>query len=162
VASIIDVAHGALPITTISLIGVKSRPLGLPGSVVATMVTRTHAATTGGNVIDGMYFKSQDVVYTGAGGSAGATGYTVRESLVISSSSTGTALLTSVFADSNGTTTERLTLSPTTGTGATTLTFVCPAFGPSITFYNVRIGDVGQDLLDIYILTDRIETFTRQ
>ncbi len=125
-------------------------------------VATARPAATGGNIIDGTYYKSQDVNYTGAGGSAGLTGYVVRETLLVTNAATGTALLTSVFADNNGTTTERLTMSPTTGGGATILTFVCPAFGPSPTSYNVRVGAAGQVQLDIYISTDRIETFTRQ
>lgn len=125
-------------------------------------VAAPRPAATGGSLVDGTYFKSADVVYTGSGGATGLTGYVVRETLAITNSSTGTALLTSTFIDGSGTTTERITVSPTTSGGATTLTFVCPAFGPSATFFNTRTGDAGQIELDIYISTDRIETFTRQ
>ncbi len=125
-------------------------------------VASARPAATGGNIVDGTYFKTADVVYTGPGGGTGLTGYVVRETLLVTNSSTGTALLTSTFTDTSGTTTERITMTPTSGTGATTLTFVCPAYGPSPTFFNVRTGDAGQIELDIFITTDRIETFVRQ
>lgn len=124
-------------------------------------VATARPAGTGGSLVDGTYFKSADVIYTGPGGNSGLTGYTVRETLVVTNSSTGTALLTSTFVDTV-TTTERLTMSPTVSAGPTTLVFVCPAYGPSATFFNMRVGDAGETLLDIAISTDRIETFTRQ
>ena len=126
-------------------------------------IATARPAATGGSIVDGLYFKTSDTVYTGVGGGTGPTGYFVRETLTITNASTGTALLTSTFlVNGVDNTTERITMSPTTSTGATTLIFVCPAYGPSPTFYNVRTGDAGQLELDIYISTDRIETFTRQ
>ncbi len=125
-------------------------------------VAAARPVATGGSFVDGTYFKTSDKVYTGAGGATGPTGYTVRETIAITNSSTGTALLLSTFIDNGGTTTERITVSPTTSGGAITLTFVCPAFGPSSTSFNTRTGDAGQIELDIYLSTDRIETFTRQ
>jgi hypothetical protein len=126
-------------------------------------IATARPAATGGSLVDGMYLKSADAIYTGPGGATGLTGYTVHEALLITNSSTGTALLTSTFIDNAGTTTtERLTVSPTTSSGAMTLTFVCPPYGPSPTFFNMRTGDAGEIVLDIFISTDRIETFTRQ
>jgi hypothetical protein len=105
--------------------------LANPGQHVEQVdIGTARPAPTGGTMVDGAYVKTRDVIYTGPGGATGATGYFVREALTIVNSGTGQALAESTFTDNAGTTTERLTFSPTTGGGATTLTFVCPGYGP--------------------------------
>jgi hypothetical protein len=131
-------------------------------SVAQMDVASARPAGTGGTILDGTYFKTGDAVYTGPGGASGSTGLGYRETLVVENASSGTALLSSVFVDSQtqAVTTERLTLTPR-GAGSATLVFVCPAYGPQDVEYSVRVAG-GVVELDISIGTDRIETFTRQ
>jgi hypothetical protein len=121
---------------------------------------------TGGVWADGVYVKVSDVLYGRSGD--GGTGLLIRETLAVEGSNTGTALLLSTFENNSGdggafvTTTERLTWNPTSSDGGGTLEFICPPYGPSVAGTNVRdFGDGGIEL-DIYISTDRIETFAKR
>ncbi len=131
----------------------------------ATVILQLDVATdrpvaVGGTIVDGLYFKNRDTIYTGPGGATGATGNVLKETLSVANAASGLATLNSIQTrPGEADITERLTFQPISG-GTGTLTFLCPSNGPITTQYSVRVGVTTE--LDIYIDPDRIETFQLQ
>jgi hypothetical protein len=123
-------------------------------------VAQTIPPPSGGTLVDGLYVKTRDTVYTGAGGASGPTGTMAKETLGISGSATGTARFDSVFLKGTDEINERITFVPGPG-GSGAVNIECPPYGPLSWPYTVR--NTGTTIeLDLYTFADRIETFTRQ
>jgi hypothetical protein len=116
---------------------------GIPGGCnslvnAAPVVAKFQAATNppapgGGPIVDGTYYLSQAITYTGPGGASGPLGSTIQDTLVITNAASGTATVQEVTSGDGGADAHAsFTLTPA-GTMAT-VTITCPSPSISVSF----------------------------